>query len=517
MLLMFSVFILIFIAIGFLLREQIIAPYETFIGENAMNIAQAVANIPEIQKNIGHPRGHLIIQPLADSIRKKTKAEFIVVIDMNGHRYSHPIPQRIGKKVVGGDEGMALRGESYISKAIGTLGPSMRAFVPIYRNNQQVGVVLVGILLRDIQAIKRALSYRLMFALALGLCIGMIGAGFLAKHIKRSIRGLEPHEILRLLKEREAFLESVREGILAVDEKGHITLINNAARDLLGIGEKALEEDVEKLVPNTRLPKVISTGKAEFDQEQRIVDTCILTNRIPLKEGSTIIGAIASFRDMTEITAMAQELTGVKKYVEALRVQNHEFLNKLHTISGLVQLGEKNRVISYISSLVKDRKNIMTFITSKIKNPSVGGLLLGKMGRCQELGIQFRIDPESYLAPQSHIDNNVLVIILGNLIENSMRAVLPNKRVERFIKVSLFDESGCIIMSVWDNGVGINKEAINRVFKPGFSTKKDAHAGYGLYNVKNMVEILNGEINIASEKGKYTEVVVNIPNGEIRR
>ena len=125
--------------------------YEAQIGESAMSIARSVALIPEVYENLGLPGGASVIQPIADGIRSKNKSEFVVVIDMNGIRYSHKVPERIGKKVVGGDEGPVLKGRSYLSRAVGTLGPSLRAFTPVYRDGHQVGSVLVGILLDQVR------------------------------------------------------------------------------------------------------------------------------------------------------------------------------------------------------------------------------------------------------------------------------------------------------------------------------------------------------------------------------
>jgi PAS domain S-box-containing protein len=516
-LLAFGIFFVSLLIVGICVENTVVAPFEDSLSDNAMNIALAVASIPEIQDNIGKEGAASIIDPIADGIRKKTGAEYVVVIDNTSTRYSHPVKERIGQKFVGGDEQEVFEGKSYISKAVGTLGPSMRAFVPVYHNREQVGAVSVGMLLDDVRALRWRLTRRLIYALAIGLLVGLAGAQLLGWNIKKANRGLEPHEIVRILKEREAILESIPEGILAVDGNGNISLLNSTARKLLGIEEKkVLGEPAEKHIPNTRLPEVIRTGEPEYDKEQFLLENRILTNRIPLVEKGKIIGALASFRDMTEVQNMAEELTGVKKYLEALRVRNHEFLNKLQTISGMIQLGEYDRTIEYISGTVDEHQSIVTLVTHRFRNPSVGGLLIGKMSRCRELGIELEIDPDSYLGDKSVISGNALVVIIGNLLENAMEAVLEVPKEERKIELSIFDESERIIIDVKDRGKGIEPSDIEKIFDKGFTTKTNEKRGYGLFSVKALVDSYLGEINVVSEKGKYTEFVVNLPNKGVR-
>lgn len=510
-----SVFIIIIdlFIVGIIIERSVVSRYEKQLGKNALDIAHSVASISEIKQNVGKPDGQKIIQPIADGIRKKTGVEFIVVIDMNRMRYSHSVEDRIGKTFVGGDEGPALQGKIYTSKSVGTLGPSLRAFVPIYYNEIQVGVVAVGILMTDVNAMIWNLRCWIILAIIFGIVIGIIGSTFLAENIKNRMFGLEPHEIAAILKEHEAVLESVREGIIAVDKSGKITLMNNEARRLMNLDVDFIGEDVSNCIPNTRLKEVISSGQAEYDQEQIFLETRILTNRVPIIVNNEVVGAIASFRDMTEIRMMAEELTGVKKYVEAMRVQNHEFLNKLHTISGLIQLGNYNKAISYISKVSDSRQGLISFITKRIKDPSIGGLLLGKSGRCQELGIQFFIDQDSYLGILDDSDSGNLSVIIGNLIENATEAVMKTKIANRCIDFSIFDESKKIIISVKDNGPGIPEDIQNKIFEKGFTTRKDANRGYGLYLVKSRVEAYNGEIDFACEKSRGTEFTVIIPRG----
>jgi sensor histidine kinase regulating citrate/malate metabolism len=483
---------------------------ESRFGQHALDLAHAVAELEPIQKNVGKPDGHLVIQPIADGIRKKTQAEFIVVIDMNGVRYSHSVPNRIGKTIVGGDEGPALQGMEYTSKAVGTLGPSLRAFVPLYNDGEQVGAVAVGIMMTEVNALKGELRRWILFAVILGLLIGILGSNYLADNIKKAIFGLEPHEIAAMHNEREALLEAIREGILAVDNNGSITVINSEARRILGVEKDVQGWDVTEVIPNIGLVEVINTGKAEYDQEQRIRGTRIMTNRVPIKLDDHVIGAIASIRDMTEVKAMAEELTGVKKYVEALRIQNHEFSNKLHAIAGMIQLGEYEKAVDDICNYTTSQQSIISFITRRIKDPSIAGLILSKSGRCKELGIELVLDEESYLGPLKNIDSSTMVIIVGNLLENAIEAVNDQRSVKK-IFLTIKDMPKELSIIVKDTGPGIPDSILSNIYDKGFTTKGAGNRGFGLHLVKAAVESYNGEISLKSSPDQMTVFEIRIP------
>lgn len=499
--------------VGFIIERIMVNFFEEQLSEYAMGIAHSVAEIPEVQNNVGLTDGHLKIQPIAEQIRKKTNAEFIVVIDMERIRYSHPVLERIGQTFVGGDEGEVLRGKEYISQAIGTLGPSLRAFVPVYRDGQQVGAVSVGIMLTAIKSMVAGLRNWILAAICFGLIIGILGANYLAENIKNSLFGLEPQQISSILRQRDAILESVREGIIAINKDRKIIFLNNEARKILNLQEENVYgKDIKEFVPNTRLVEVIKTGKAEYDMEQNIRNTRIITNRVPIKVNDEVVGAIASFRDMTEIQVLAQELTGVKSYVEALRVHNHEFSNKLHTILGLIHLGNYQKAANYISETVSYHQDLISFVTKRIKEPAVCGLLIGKIGRCKELGIDFKIDNNSYLGELNQVNYNNLVVIIGNLLENAIDAVQLVDKKRRKITFSIFDESKKIFISVKDTGPGILDSIVEKVFNKGYTSKGKEEGGYGLYLVKSLVESYNGEIDLETEIGRGTEFAVTIPN-----
>ena len=326
--------------------------------------------------------------------------------------------------------------------------------------------------------------------------------------------GMEPFEIVRVTRELDGIIESVPEGIVAVDGNGRVSLMNSTAHALLNVRTDPRGKSVEDVIPNTRLPVVLRTGKAELGQEQLLKGSRILTSRLPIVSDGRVVGAIASFRDMSEAIALAEELTGVKRYVEALRARNHEFLNRLQAISGLIQLGEHDRAVAFISSVMESHQSLVSFIARRIKNPAVGGILLGKSSRCRELGVRFEIDPDSTLESGTSPGDQILVTVIGNLLDNAVDAVVARSDGEvRKVEFSVFDESHTILISVRDSGEGMTDDVRDRIFEPGFSTK-GKERGYGLFNLRNAVESIGGDVSASCISGKGCEFVVCLPNRE---
>lgn len=458
------------------------------------------------------------IQPLVEDIREQTDAEYIVVGNRDGIRYSHPIPSRIGETMVGGDNDPVFRGESIISEATGTLGLALRGKTPVFSDQGEViGVVSVGFLIEDIN--KEAYRFRniiIWIALA-ALILGATGAAFIANNVKRSIMGLEPEDIGRLYQEKEAVLESIHEGIVTVNKKGIVTLINQNALSMLGTANKSevIGKPILEILPHTTLPEVIHTGVAEIDSEAIVGDNVVIVNRLPVKDrNGIVIGAVSSFRNKSELYLLTQQLSQLKQYADGLRAQTHEFSNKLHTISGLIQLESYQEAIDIITQESDIQSDLLKLTLKEVPDPIIGGLLIGKINRARELKINLIIEEESTFKdiPPS-VDRNMLVTILGNLLDNAMDAVLANSK-DRNVSLLLTDLGQDLILEIEDNGHGIPAEWSDQIFNAGFSTKNEKR-GIGLALVKRAVDGLGGIIEHHPVQAGGTRFFVAIP--KIRR
>lgn len=499
-----------------LISSRVASGTEQSQAEKARNVARMVAHSPIVIDAMSGKRDQKEIQTFANEICKVTNVYFVVVMDMNGIRKSHPDPKKIGKRFVGGDEGPVLKGHEHVSISKGSLGPSLRSFTPIKDSSgKQIGAVAVGISLDNVQKAVYKSREGIFIGTVIGVLIGIIGAVILARYIKKILLGLEPVAIAKLLEERSAMLQSVREGIIAVDQESNITLVNRAALKLFekaGLPKDPIGTNIEEYMPSTRLSELIKTGTVELDEEQDLNGITILTNRIPVVVENKVVGAIATFRDKTELQVLAEQLTGVRNYADALRAQSHEFMNKLHVILGMVHMGYYEKVENYISETVNHRKNEIGFVTKKIKDPVLAGFLIGKLSNSRESGVELTVSCEHHVPlPADSDTTHELITVVGNLIDNAIDA-LQNCEVKK-IEVGFDYADEILTVEVKDTGMGMSEELQNQIFEKGFSTKGE-NRGFGLYLVAQAVKRLEGELILSSKQGKGTVFAVYIPYKE---
>jgi two-component system CitB family sensor kinase len=490
-------------------------------GMQALSVAETISNIPEIKSAFNTSNPEQIIQPIVERIRKKVGAEFIVVGNREEIRYSHPNPKRIGEKMVGGDNDEVFKGKAIITSSVGTLGPSLRGKAPIINDSGNViGVVSVGYLQVDIKKELMSIQNKILLSSGFILIGGLISALLISLNIKKAIFGLEPREIAWMYQEKHAILESIHEGIIAIDTYGKITVVNENAHKILGIPNEILlrGKKIEEVLKNTQLYNVVTSGKAEYDQEMHILKDTYLVNRIPIfDKKENVVGAVASFRNKSELSNILQELSHVKAYAEGLRAQTHEYSNKLYTLLGLIQLGSYKESIEFISQEVNVTQGIIQFIMKEIPDPILAGFILGKISLASEMKIHFTIDEESsFIDVPPSINRHSLVTIIGNLINNAYEAVSRNKG-KKEVTLFLTDLGRELIIEVVDNGNGIEVDHFEQVFSKGFTTKKgEKNAGIGLSLVQNAIHDLGGTITFSSEKDARTTFTVAIPkSGEV--
>ena len=225
-----------------------------------------------------------------------------------------------------------------------------------------------------------------------------------------------------------------------------------------------------------------------------------------------IIGVVSSFQDLTEVKNMAEELTGIKKMTHALRAQNHEFMNKLHTISGLIQLEEYVEAVEYISHISKIRQEVSEILSRRIKNVHIAGLLLAKYNKATEAKISVEIDANSFVdkVPES-ISIDEICSVIGNLIENSIEELVKIENGRIFIRINSCDEEFTI--RIQDNGPGIDESIIEKIFQRGFTTKP-GNRGLGLSIVKQIVDYAGGDIHIMQDKGTIWDIFIPMKRGK---
>lgn len=488
------------------------------LADKALAVARTLANSPEIRQGLMKKPEESGIQAIAQAVNKSNDFLFIVVTDMQSIRYSHPEAQRIGQPFKGDDILLALQGKENVAINRGFLAKALRVFTPIYdEHHRQIGVVAIGLELSRVTEQINNSRGSIFWSILFGVLVGLLGTWVFVKVLKRILFGLEPYEISNLFEQRQAMLHSIKEGVIAVDECGEVTLINQAAQELLDYHKSQDDAQLSTLSHAwsqvVDFSQVLRDGTPRRDEEITVKDRLLLINTVPVLSNGKIIGAISTFRDKTEVRKLMQRLDGMVNYADALRERSHEFMNKLHVILGLLHLKSYKQLENYILKTANNYQEEIGSLLGKIKSPVIAGFLLSKINRTSDLGHSLIISNESQLPENSNEDQvAVLITVLGNLIENALEALGQEPGGE--ISVSLHYRHGWLHCEVNDDGPGIAPEHIEHIFEKGVSSK-GTERGVGLALVKQQVESVGGNISVESEPGVFTQFFVQLPwNGE---
>lgn len=383
------------------------------------------------------------------------------------------------------------------------------------KNDKKIGYVVTGYSNEFVNNSTLDSVLFLGLTCMFGLGIGIFGAVYLARRVKKILFGLEPEEIATLLQERNVILNSVREGVINVNAQGVITLINMEAETLLAEANvpniSMMENHLAKIVlPDIPWNNIIKEGKTLGNAAIKIGDGFFMLTAVPIYLQNVVNGAVVTFRRKSDVYELANQLTGFKNYATALRAQTHEFMNKMHVIMGLIDMGAYDELKKFTKEIAFNRQSEVSYVVTRIHDITLSGFILGKIARSRELDIDFTLAEESELHRELDVPSvHDLVLIIGNLIENAFDA-LKDFEGERIVNLSVLDFGKEIVIEVEDSGHGIDKEKIDKIFQRGFSSKGSGH-GFGLYLVKHSVEDLDGSISVESEVGSGTIFTVRLP------
>ncbi|MFJ3792964.1 ATP-binding protein [Kitasatospora sp. NPDC090091] len=456
--------------------------------QRALSIAQATAGDEAIAR-AAEARDSATAQRNAEQIRLATGASFVVVTDVDGIRLSHTDPGRIGQRV-STDPEPALSGRSVTAIQQGTLGRTARGKVPLRTaDGRIVGEVSVGISDDSIRRRLLKMLTGILLCAGAGLAAGTVATLVLARRLKRRTHNIALADISALLVEREAMLHGIREGMVALDEHGRIRLANDEAVRLLGLPAGSTGRPIDAVLPPGRLADVLAGRIAGTDLPAVRDDRVLVVNRMATAEG----GAVVTLRDRTELESLVRELDTTRSLTEALRAQDHEHANRMHTLLGLLELGRHDQAVEFISEQSGSHAAVAARIAEQVQDPHVAALLAGKTAVAGERGVRLAVTPATHL-PDAVVDARALVTVLGNLIDNAVDALAPGGgRVE----VVLAAAGATLLVEVSDSGPGVPEGLRERVFEEGWSSK-DAPAhrprGLGLAMVRRLVERTGGRI-----------------------
>ncbi|MFJ9244815.1 ATP-binding protein [Streptomyces sp. NPDC101776] len=502
-------------AIGFVLfafaqRAEIDRAYE----QRALDIAQTTAADPQIRHTMEYGGGGDVVQTVAERIRKASGASYVVVIDLRGVRHSHPDPALIGEPV--GDPIVVLDGRPHVGSDQGATGRSANGKAPLKGpSGKLVGEVSAGIPEHDVlgELWRELPTFGLYSAIAVAL--GSAAAFLLARRLKRSTFGLELEEIAGLFQDREAMLHGIREGVLAFAPDGRITVVNDEARTLLGLGT-ALGSRLDEVLPDGRLRRALDGTLTGTDLNVLTDDHCLVVNRMPVTLHGRELGAVVTVRDRTELIGLLRELDSVRGLTDALRAQQHEFTNRMHTVAGLLDIGDHDAAFEYAVESAGADQALTESVRERIGNALLVGLIVAKTTVAAERGIRMVLSEDSALGEDPpHLRR--LLTIIGNLLDNAIDAASggPPPAGGCEVELSLIEAVDLVMVRVADSGPGIPPGATESIFEDGWSTRPDrgtARRGLGLALVHRLTQRHGGTITVSEGPGAVFTVVLPLPD-----
>lgn len=489
-----------------------LAPLSAQLDDQAMRRALAIAETtasPQVAAALkgSAPSAQGPVQAEAERIRQSTGAEYVVVMDTRGVRWSHTDPAQIGRRV-STDPSEALAGREVMEIDSGTLGRSARGKAPLRNpDGTIVGAVSVGIEYDSVQdrllgAIPGLLAYA-----GGALAAGALAAYLISRRLQRRTHDLAFSDISALLAEREAMLHGIREGVVALDRTGRVRLMNDEAQRLLGIGPEATGRPLEDALGPGRTADVLAGRVTGEDLVTVRGHRVLIANRMPTDDG----GAVATLRDRTELERLGRELDSTRGLIDALRAQDHEHANRLHTLLGLLELEMHEEAVEFVTEVVGVHRATAEQVTEKVHDPLLAALLVGKATVAAERGVSLRISSDSLL-PDRLVDPRELVTVVGNLVDNALDAAAGT--AEPRVEIALRAEGRTAVLRVTDSGPGVPDDHRELIFTEGWTTKElPSHGkrGLGLALVRRLAERRGGSARVADGPDGGAEFTVVLP------
>ncbi len=467
----------------------------------SLDMAITVSVMPDLIEALSEGKQDDSIQKLLLPLMKTTRYQYIIVMDMKGIQYSYPYESGLYKPYKNGGQAKVLtEGLSYVSLDNNELISAVRAFAPIYDGHRQIGAVLVGLLTTSAKSENQNYVSIMEGTLVFGIILGLGAAIIFSLNIKKSTFGLEPKDIALLVTEKDLIFQNIERGIIAVNHEGYITLCNKRASSFLNI-KQATGKHIQEISPY--LNKIFTNTRIKGSSHHHQVcslekNVKVLIHLCPIKDADgKITGQVLSMEDMTEARVLAEELTDYRSLIESLRAQNHEFMNKLQTISGLIQLENYDMALDFIEGQANKNHQFNRLLTAQIHDNNIAALLLVKYEQASEKKIKFYIDEDSTVRglPKS-ISSEDFCLVIGNIINNSMDVL--EKALDPFISIFISADENHLEMEISNNGPPLIDTPEN-IFKKGYSSKGSDH-GYGLYLTHSTISNAGGEIYWKNEE-----------------
>ena len=485
---------------------------------SALAIARTVAEDVEVRASVaefsedpGTPTHAAVaagpLQPLAEAVRTRTGALFVVITDDHGIRLAHPDQSRLGERVSTSFED-AVAGRETVAWETGTLGESARAKVPVYApgagSRVPVGEVSVGFAAASVFTELPALLGGIAVAAVVALAIGVVASVLIRRRLTRLTIGLQPEELSALVQDQAAVLDGVGEGVLAVTPSGEVSVCNERAARMLG-----LTHPVGSPVLGLGLPAPLERLLLSAPGDAAVQDVVVTDGRVVyvdvrrVERGGRDLGAVAVLRDRTDLDALARRLDAVASMTNALRAQRHEFANKLHVVAGLIDADRVQDARGYLADVVaRGPLKFPVEHADRIQEPYLQALLGAKGIEAAERGVLLTLGAET-LVTGAVAEPEDVATVLGNLVDNAISAAVDGDE-PRWVEVELLDDGDDLFLTVGDSGRGVADPAALFVRgddrEPAMTDAVHGH-GFGLPLCRDIARRRGGDVWLVDAGG----------------
>ena len=449
-------------------------------------VATAIADSPLVLVASDAADPSTTLQPYALELTQDAGLDFITIMAPDRTRWTHPNAAEIGQDYIGAIE-PAVSGTAFTEISTGTLGPSVRAVVPVTDDGGTVrALVAVGTTTTNISI---ALNARLPSVLGLALALlasGSVGTWLLGRYLRRVTLGWGPEHLAQLFVYYDSVLHSVREGLVLVDLHGDLVLYNDQAASLLGIPPRPAAGSFERPQALTALSlppslgDLLRSGRSAHDEIHLTGTRVLVVNQEPATASGNAepMGFVATIRDHTDLQNLGSELQSMQTLSDALRAQTHEHSNRLHTIVSLMELGRTEQALDFATKDLELSQRLADEMVGSVDEPVISALIMGKSAQANELGITLTVTASGTLA-QSGLSIQDLVTVLGNLVDNALDAAAGGDDPRR-VSVTVSSTEQAVVIEVADSGAGVTPDLIDDVLRLGFSTKGGGRDGTDL-------------------------------------
>ena len=490
--------------------------------DRVLAIAETIARTPFVAEAVETPDPTARLQPYASNLLDTTDVDFITIMDRDRTRFTHPDPAQLGEPYIGSID-TALTGTSQVEQYTGTLGPSVRAIVPVFDGSTVVAMVAVGVTLETLSVAQAASLPQIAVIASLAILAGGLGSWWLSRYLRRATLGYGPKHLKRLFAFYNSALHSLREGLVLIDGSGRILLYNDVAATLLGLpaasGGQPVSLDEVELPDSVRT--LLASGRDAVDEVHLTRDRVLVLNQSKADHpddgrspDSAVEGAVATIRDHTDIQELTGELETMRTLSEALRAQTHEHANRMHTLASLIERGRDSEALAFAVQDRQDSQRLTDTFVDSLDEPFITALMIGKAAQAHERGIELTLTASGRVPPGS-LDARDLVTVAGNLLDNAFDAATGSD--ERRVWADFTAADGELIMTIADSGHGFDDDAVDSIFHLGVTEKSGSQErlgrGYGLVLVRQAVARLGGDLRVESDGGAIFTVTLPLTDG----